>query len=93
MAVVDQSGVRRSSLAEITAALEAGAVSTFGSDIVLTPESPLGQIIGIMASYLSQVDDATVAIANSSSLAFARGRALDDLGDQLGRLVPVLGRR
>ena len=84
MAVVNNAGVQRSTLAQITAALEQAAVATFGADVNLQPESPIGQMIGIIASYGSQLDDAIVAVSNGSSLIFARGRQLDDLGEQLG---------
>ena len=51
--------------------------------LALDDETPLGQIVGIMALGLAEADEVVVHVSNALSLSHASGRQLDDLGSLL----------
>ena len=58
--------------------------SALGTDLDLAPETPQGQLIGVVALTLAEADEALVAVANGFSLDHAMGFHLDALGSLLG---------
>jgi len=67
-------------LTEILASLEAALVQEFGADVVLDPESPLGQINGVMSDALAEVYEVSGAVYHSFNPATATGARLDNIG-------------
>ena len=84
MARVTPQGIEPTTLAGYVAALEARFRSALGEDLDLAPETPQGQLIGVLAVTLAEVDEALVAVANGASRDRALGVQLDDLGSLLG---------
>ena len=81
---IDSAGVTPTELAVYKTALENVFRAAFGEDLVLASETPQGQLIGIMALSLAEVDEVAVAVANGLSLQHASGLQLDALGSLLG---------
>ena len=80
MAIVDGTGARAFTLEENISYLRERFLERFGPDLATDPETPAGQLIGIMALPLTQASEAQVRIANSMSVDHAVDRQLDDLG-------------
>ena len=80
MATVDEKGVHPTTLQEYIAILEARFQGEFGDELALDPETPQGQIIGIMALSLSEADENLVELSQAVSLDSAADIQLDELG-------------
>ena len=83
MARVTRDGIESTSRSQYRARLEAAFQSAFGDDISLDSETPQGQMIGIFAQALSEVDDVIVSFGNATRLSTAYGDQLDSLGTLL----------
>ncbi len=83
MAIVDATGVRSQSLSDHRSDLERRFREAFGDDLILDPETPQGQIIGIWAQMLAENDEQVVAQGNALSIDQAEGVQLTDLGTNL----------
>lgn len=83
MARIDSSGIAATSLQEYVTLLGLRFRNALGDDLDLSPETPQGQIIGVLALTLAEFDEVAVAIANGLSLTHAQGTQLDALGSQL----------
>ena len=79
MIVVDDKGVRASSLAENLQDVQARFRATFGEDLSLSPQTPQAQIAGILAFLLTQVGEAIVEDGMNSDVEHAGGTVLDQL--------------
>ena len=88
MATVTPQGIEPTTLDGYVAALGAAFRTALGQDLNLEPETPQGQLIGVLAVTLAEADEALVAVANGVSRDRALGIQLDDLGSLLG--VPRL---
>ena len=84
MAIVDSTGARNVQLSEIISDLQSDFRDAFGEDIALEDETPLGQIIGIWSSKLSEGCQAIVSVSNGMSASRAVGVQLDDIGSLTG---------
>lgn len=83
MAVVDRTGVVSRSLSEYVTLLNERMRAALGADLALDPETPAGQIVGIVALSLAEADEAIVQIGNALGVDTAQGVHLDDLGSLL----------
>ena len=83
MARVTGDGIEGTSRGQYRARLEAAFQRAFGEDISLDSETPQGQMIGIFAQALSEVDDVIVSFGNATRLSTAYGDQLDSLGSLL----------
>ena len=84
MARVTDTGVESTTLSQYGGQLASALRRALGNDLDLSDETPQGQLIGVLAVALTEVDEAIVAAANAMSLTHAAGRQLDDLGSLLG---------
>ena len=84
MAIVDDLGVRATIRADYVALLETQFRTALASDLDLSSETPQGQLIGVIADALYEVDQALVSTANGLSLSAATGRQLDDIASLFG---------
>ena len=84
MATITSTGIVGRSLADYRTLLENDFKSHFGSDLDVAPETVQGGLIAIMATSLTELDEAVVADANASGIDTASGSQLDDLGTILG---------
>jgi len=75
-AYVDMTGIHAPSYADVLSYLNQQFQAIYGSDIVITPDSQDGQMIGIMALAISDTNAAAVAVYNSFSPQTARGVGL-----------------
>lgn len=75
--IVDANGLQVETLAAITASLTAAFQSIYGADINVGPNSPDGQLIGILAQNIADVLELLVQVYNSFSLESAFGTTLD----------------
>ena len=83
MATVSPAGLTPLDLEGYRALLETRFRSAFGTDLSVAPETPQGQIIGILALSFAEADEALVHIANGLSVWTAAGVQLDDIGSLL----------
>ena len=83
MALVTPQGVTGRSLVEYVTILGERFQASFGDDLDLSPETPQGQLIGILALALAEQDESIVQLGNAMSLDHASGNQLDDLGSLL----------
>lgn len=83
MARVDATGIHTRSLAEYRSLLEDRFRESLGADLDLAPETPQGQIIGIVALALTEADEAVVQTGQALDVVTAIGVQLDDLGSLL----------
>ena len=74
---IDASGLQVATLAEVTAALTTGYQTTYGTDINVGPNSPDGQVIGILAQNTVDLLEVLVQVYNSFSIDSAFGTTLD----------------
>ena len=84
MARVTAEGIQPTTLEEYVSELGQAFRSALGPDLDLASETPQGQLIGLLALSLAQVDEAMVAVANGFSTSRALGSQLDDLASLLG---------
>ena len=80
MATVDRTGISSLDLAGYRTYFEEQFRSEFGQDLSLAPETPQGQLIGIMAQSITEESEALIAESNGTSWDHATGRQQDDLG-------------
>lgn len=80
MALIDSTGITPTTLSEYREILEDKFLVEFGEELALDPETPQGQIIGIMALALTEADEQLVELAQAMSLDTAAGGQLDELG-------------
>lgn len=84
MARVTPQGIEPTSLQGYIDRLGEAFRSALGPDLDLAPETPQGQLIGVLALTFAEMDEALVAISNGFSLDHALGFHLDSLGSLLG---------
>lgn len=92
MAQITSRGVVPTDLAEYVSLLEDAFKNAVGQDLDVSPETPQGQIIGVIAFRFSQIDEVIVNLSNAFSVLRATGRQLDDLGSLL-RIPRIQGER
>ena len=80
---IDASGVSPTELAVYKTEFEDIFRSALGEDLVLDSETPQGQLIGVLAVALAEIDEVAVAVANGLSLYQAIGLQQDALGSLL----------
>ena len=73
-------GFVRKPLADILASIEDKAAQVFGAGVIQTPESPLGQLNGLMASILTTAWEIAEATYQSYDPDQAEGARLEQLG-------------
>ena len=83
MAQIDDRGVSTDSLDDYRTLLRTRFQQAFGSDLALDPETPQGEIIGILALTLAEADEDIAAIANGVFATCGARRLLDRLGSLL----------
>lgn len=76
---IQPTGYVRKPLSTILAELEAEMVTVFGPGVVQTPQSPLGQLNGLMADLLAEVDERNLDLYQSYDPDQAEGVRLDTL--------------
>lgn len=79
MSLIDDSGFVRTRLPERKAQLEAAVKGIFGTDLDLSAETPDGQLLGIFAEAIADLDELAEAVFNARSPAGARGAGLSRL--------------
>jgi uncharacterized phage protein gp47/JayE len=79
MTTIDSSGFHRSRLDERVANLVSAMQAIFGTDIDVSPESPDGQMLGIFAEAVSDLDQLAETIFNGRSPSGAQGAGLSRL--------------
>ena len=84
MAALTEAGVTATSLDQYVADLETAFQNALGADLDLAPETPQGQLIGVIAARLSTLDEAVVALGNAVSITTATGTHLSDLTSPFG---------
>lgn len=78
---VTPAGFVRKPLAVIKRDIEARLRTQFGSDLVLSPQSPMGQLVGVMADYVAaEVWEVGENVYQSFDVDQAEGVSLDYLG-------------
>ena len=92
MAKIDPTGVTPTTLEGYVTLLEETFQSALGVDLNLAPETPQGQLIGLLALAFTRADEAVVAVANGLSLYTASGRQFDDFAS-LMRVARIGGER
>lgn len=80
MAVLSDAGIEPHDLDYYVGDLERRFRAALGDDLNVDPETPQGQLIGVLALALAQVDELAVHVANGMNVHTAAGRQLDDLG-------------
>jgi uncharacterized phage protein gp47/JayE len=73
---IDDTGFHRDRLDQIVADLTASFQSIYGSDIDVSPDSPDGQLIGILAEMVSDAQQMAESVYNALAPAGATGAAL-----------------
>ncbi|WP_116082126.1 hypothetical protein [Tropicimonas sp. IMCC34011] len=76
---VTPEGYARKPLAVRKAELERSFRQVFGADIILSPQSPAGQLIGLFADAVTEVDEVSEAVYQAHDPDQAEGAALDTL--------------
>ena len=84
MAKVTPQGIEPTTLQGYRDALGESFRRALGVGLDLDPDTPQGQLIGVLAETLAEEDEALVAVANGFSRDRALGIQLDDLGSLLG---------
>ena len=80
MAEFSAAGITPTDLTGYTERLEAAMQAALGNDLNLDPETPQGQIIGVLALILAESDELAVYVAAGQNLRQAIGRQLQDYG-------------
>lgn len=76
---IQPTGYVRKPISVILAELEAAMVTEFGPGVIQTPQSPLGQLNGLMADLLAEVDERNLDLYQSYDPDQAEGVRLDML--------------
>lgn len=76
---IQPTGYVRKPISVILAELEAAMVTEFGPGVIQTPQSPLGQLNGLMADLLAEVDERNLDLYQSYDPDQAEGVRLDTL--------------
>ena len=84
MATISNTGATPRTLSDYLAILNSRWLTAFGADFAITPETPAGQIIGIMALALAEADEAVINSLNSLDVLAAQGNQLRSLGTLFG---------
>lgn len=77
---VQPTGYVRKPLAVILAEIEASMITEFGPGVIQTPQSPFGQLNGLVADLVSEIDERNLDIYQSYDPDQAEGTRLDILG-------------
>ena len=85
---VTPQGVAAYTLPDAQAEIDARLRRAFGQDLSLAPQTPQGQLAGLLAVLAVEVGEAVAAVANSLSVDHAAGPQLDAIGSIVG--VPRL---
>ena len=92
MARLTAGGIEPTDLTAYIARLEAALATAFGADLNTAPETPQGQLAGVLAMVLAEGDELAVYVAAGLDLHLALGRQLDDYGTLFG-LPRIAGER
>ena len=84
MARVTRQGIEPTTLPQYVEHLNGLFRSALDQDLDLAPETPQGQLVGLLAQICVELDEAVVAMSNGLSLSRALGGQMDDLGSLLG---------
>lgn len=76
---IQPTGYVRKPISVILAELEAAMVTEFGPGVIQTPQSPLGQLNGLMADLLAEVDERNLDLYQSYDPDQAEGKRLEML--------------
>jgi len=76
---ISSSGASAPSFAAILASLITSYQGIYGSDAVLTPDSPDGQWLAIQAQAINDSNDATIAVYNGFAPQYAQGVGLSNM--------------
>ncbi|MEE9451366.1 MAG: baseplate J/gp47 family protein [Gammaproteobacteria bacterium] len=82
MAVITDTGITSTSLNEYKTQYETAFKNALGDDLDLDPQTPQGQMIGILALNSSVIDDALVLAFQQLNILDAAGNQLDAYGAQ-----------
>lgn len=77
---VKSTGYVRKPLAVILAELQSAMITEFGPGVIQTPQSPFGQLNGLMADLIAEIDERNLDIYQSVDPDQAEGNRLDVLG-------------
>lgn len=77
---VQPTGYVRKPISIILAELEAAMITEFGPGVIQTPQSPLGQLNGLAADLVAEVDERNLDLYQSYDPDQAEGTRLDTLG-------------
>lgn len=77
---VQPTGYVRKPISVILAELEAAMVTEFGPGVIQTPQSPFGQLNGLMADLLAEIDESNLDLYQSYDPDQAEGLRLNTLG-------------
>lgn len=77
---VKPTGYVRTPISIFLARLEAKMITQFGPGVIQTPQSPFGQLNGLMADMLSEIDERMLDLYQSYDPDQAEGNRLDTLG-------------
>ena len=77
---IQPTGYVRKPIQVILSELESAMVTEFGPGIIQTPQSPLGQLNGLMADLIAEVDERNLELYQSVDPDQAEGNRLDILG-------------
>lgn len=92
MATVSPQGISPTDLTGYVERVQAVLTGAFGADLNLDAETPQGQLVGLLALALTEVDEVLVHVASGMSLNLAAGRQLDDWATLL-RVYRLAGER
>ena len=84
MVTINDLGIAATSRPDYIAVLNSRFRAALGNDLDISTPTPQGQLIGILADTLFEVDQGIVAAANGLSLSAATGRQLDDICSLFG---------
>ena len=83
MATISRTGIVGRDLEGYTTLLQERFRDALGQDIALEPETPQGQMIGVLALTFAEMDELLLSVANGTSVNNASGFQLDNLGSLL----------
>ena len=83
MAEITQEGIKTRSLTEFLAIVEQNFREAFGQDLDLSPETPQGQMAGILGLGFTEIEEAVAWVASGMSLYTSEGQQIDDWGSVL----------
>ena len=83
MAVINENGVVRRDLSYYVDEFERIFKESLGNDLSVEPQTPQGQLIGLLAIAFDELDAGVVDLANGKNLINAAGFQLDDIGSIL----------